>query len=69
MIGVYKALKKAKIDARLILQVHDELIIECNKNCIDEASRILREQMEGAVKTSVPLTAEVSVGDNWLDAK
>ncbi len=69
MIGVYNALKEAKIDARLILQVHDELIIECNKNCIDEASRILREQMECAVKTAVPLTAEVSVGDNWFDAK
>ena len=69
MIGVHKALKDAGIDAKLILQVHDELIIECNKNCIEQASKILREQMEGAVKTVVPLTAEVSVGENWLDAK
>ncbi len=69
MIGVYNALRESGIDARLILQVHDELIIECNKNCVEEASRILRDQMEGAVKTAVPLTAEVTVGDNWLDAK
>ncbi len=69
MIGVYNSLRESGIDARLILQVHDELIIECNKNCIEEAAKILREQMEGAVKTTVPLTAEVSVGENWLDAK
>ena len=69
MIEVYRALKDSDIDARLILQVHDELIIECHKSCVDEASRILREKMEGAVKTVVPLTAEVSVGESWLDAK
>ncbi|MBR4071460.1 MAG: DNA polymerase I [Clostridia bacterium] len=69
MIDVYKALEESGIDAKLILQVHDELIIECNKNCVDKASEILRECMEHAVKTTVPLTADVSVGANWLDAK
>ncbi len=69
MIEVYGALKESGIDARLILQVHDELIIECHRDCVEEASRILREKMESAVKTTVPLTAEVSVGESWLDAK
>ncbi len=69
MIDVYKALEKSGIDAKLILQVHDELIIECHKDYVNKASEILRECMENAVKTTVPLTAEVSVGANWLDAK
>jgi len=69
MIDVHKALNEAKIDARLILQVHDELIIECRKDCVEKASEILRNCMENAVETVIPLTADVSVGANWLDAK
>ncbi len=69
MINVHNALERAGIDAKLILQVHDELIIECNKNCIDEAAAILKREMETAYETSVELTAEVGVGSTWLDAK
>ncbi len=57
MINVYNALRTAGIDAKLILQVHDELIIECHKDCVAKASEILRECMENAVETTVPLTA------------
>ncbi|MBE6663901.1 MAG: DNA polymerase I [Ruminococcaceae bacterium] len=69
MINVAKALKDAKIDARLILQVHDELIIEAHKNVKDEALKILKTEMEGAIKLSVPLTADTAVGKTWFDAK
>jgi DNA polymerase-1 len=69
MINVDKALKEAKIDAKLILQVHDELIIEAHKDCADTALNILRKEMEGATKMSVPLTAEIAVGRTWYDAK
>ncbi|MBQ8344318.1 MAG: DNA polymerase I [Clostridia bacterium] len=69
MINVSRALKEAKIDARLILQVHDELIIEANKNCVNEAKEILKREMENAVKLLVPLGAQISVGENWFDAK
>lgn len=69
MINVDKALKNADIDARLILQVHDELIIEAHKDCADKALEILKNEMENAVKLSVPLTADVSVGKTWYDAK
>jgi DNA polymerase-1 len=69
MINVSRALKEAKIDAKLILQVHDELIIEANKSCVDKAKEILKREMENAVKLLVPLTAQISVGDNWFDAK
>ena len=69
MINVSRALKESGIDAKLILQVHDELIIEANKNCVDKAKEILKQEMENAVKLIVPLTAQISVGDNWFDAK
>lgn len=69
MIGVSRAIKEAGIDARLILQVHDELIVEARPECVKEASAILRREMEHAVQTTVPLSADISVGENWLDAK
>ena len=69
MINVDKALKAAGIDARLILQVHDELIIEAHKDCAQIALGILKQEMEGAFKLSVPLTADIAIGTNWLEAK
>lgn len=69
MINVNKALKDAKIDAKLILQVHDELIIESHKSCAELALSILKTEMEKAITLSVPLTADTSMGKSWLDAK
>ena len=69
MINTHNALRNAGIDARLILQVHDELIIEAHKSCAEYALEILRKEMENAITLSVPLTADISIGDNWLDAK
>jgi len=69
MINVHKALNEAKIDARLILQVHDELIIEAHKDCVEKAKEILKKEMENAVSLLVPLTADVGVGSNWFLAK
>lgn len=69
MINVYQALKKAKIDAKLILQVHDELIVEAHKDCYEQALEILKKEMEEAHKLLVPLTADVAVGKSWYDAK
>ncbi len=63
MINVAEKLKG--LDARLVLQVHDELLIEASRECADEAERILREEMENAVKLSVPLDVDISVGENW----
>lgn len=69
MINISRRLAVEGIDARLILQVHDELLIEANKNCIDRASLILREEMENAIKLPVPLSVELTVGNTWYDNK
>ena len=69
MINVDKALTEAKSDAALILQVHDELIIESHISCADKAKEILKREMESAVSLAVALTADVGVGENWYDAK
>ena len=68
MVNVFAELKKRNIDAHLIMQVHDELIIEANKNCVDEAKNILKDCMENAVKLNVPLTVEVNSGESWYEA-
>ena len=69
MINVSRALKEENLDARLIMQVHDELIVEAHESCADRAAEILVREMENAVKVSVPLTADCGVGRNWLEAK
>jgi len=69
MINTRRALKKANIDAKLILQVHDELVVEASRDCADKAAEILRSEMENAVKLSVPLSVELTVGDTWYENK
>ena len=69
MINVYKALKENKLDAKIILQVHDELIIECNKNDKEQATNILKQCMEDAIKLDIPIKAETSEAQTWYDAK
>jgi DNA polymerase-1 len=69
MVRVYERLKKEGLAARLILQVHDELIVECPLPEADRAAALLREEMEAAVSLSVPMEAEVGRGRNWLEAK
>lgn len=53
------------LDARLILQVHDELLIEAHRDCVDEAEAILKYEMENAVKLNVPLSVDIGHGENW----
>ena len=69
MIDVSRALRESGLDARLILQVHDELIVECAERDAERASAILKKSMENAAETAVRLCAEVSTGRNWLEAK
>ncbi|MGI6403752.1 MAG: DNA polymerase I [Oscillospiraceae bacterium] len=69
MVRVFHRLKQEGLEARLLLQVHDELIVECPQHEVATASKILREEMEGAAQLSVPLRADVGTGPNWLEAK
>ena len=69
MNKVNKALEEKLPTAKLVMQVHDELIVECNKEDADLCSKILKEEMENAVKLNVPLIADCGVGDTWLKAK
>ncbi len=69
MIRVHRRLREEGLDARLILQVHDELLIESNRTCAYRAQEILRTEMESAARLSVPLTVEIHAGDTWFAAK
>ena len=69
MINVHKALKAEGLDARLILQIHDELIVEAHKDCAQRAAQILKNEMENVVSLTVPLTVELNVANSWFDCK
>ena len=69
MIRAHRMLAESGIDARLILQVHDELLIVAHRDCADRAEGILRDAMENAVCYSVPLTVDIHTGNTWFEAK
>lgn len=69
MIKVYHALQAGGYRSRLVLQVHDELLIETHKEELEQVKQILKENMEQAVALTVPLDVEIHQGENWLDAK
>lgn len=68
MINVYNRLKEERLKAKLVLQVHDELVIDCPIEEKEKVSAILKTEMENAVSLRVPLVADVGVGKNWFDA-
>ena len=69
MNRIYNRLKENNLKSKLIMQVHDELLIECPICEVDMASKILKEEMENVIKLSVPLTVDLNVGKNWYEAK
>ena len=69
MIRVFEALRAQKLRARLILQVHDELIVEAPEDEAERVRALLQECMEGVMRLSVPLRTDISVGRNWRECK
>ena len=69
MLNVYNSLKKNGLKTKLILQVHDELVLDVPEEEVEQASKILKTEMENAVQLKVPLTVDVHTGKNWYEAK
>lgn len=69
MIGVNRELKEKGLRSKMILQVHDELLIEAHKDEVEEVKEILKRQMEQAADLDVPLIVDMHTGENWYEAK
>jgi DNA polymerase-1 len=67
MIRLQKALNEQALEARLLLQVHDELILECPRSRAEEVAQLVKSEMEGAYVLKVPLRVEVEIGERWGD--
>ena len=68
MVGVAKAFKEHKLRSQLILQVHDEIVVDLVKSEREVVENIVRSQMEGAANLAIPLVVDVGIGKNWLEA-
>ncbi len=68
MIHINRRLKDLKLSIKMVMQVHDELVFECPEGELEQASRIVREGMEGAMECSVPLRVSIARGRNWNEA-
>lgn len=69
MINIYNELKNKNLKSKLVLQIHDELIIETYEDEIEMVKKILKEGMENAVKLNVPLNVVVEQGKSWFETK
>ena len=69
MVNVHQRLKREQLSAKIILQGHDALIVECPEDEADNVCAILRDEMERAADLSVPLTVDAHIGKNWMEAK
>jgi DNA polymerase-1 len=68
MLRIFDRLEAEKLKAKMLLQVHDELVFECPKNELDMLQSLVKTEMENAHKLHVPLTVDIGVGQNWLEA-
>jgi DNA polymerase-1 len=69
MVKIIEKFKTKKLKAKLIMQVHDELVVECPDSETEEVKKMLHEIMEHIVDWDIPMSVEVGVGKNWLEAK
>jgi DNA polymerase-1 len=69
MIAVHRTLRQQALSSRLLLTVHDELVLEVPEGEVDSVSEIVRSEMEGVASLAVPLAVDLGVGESWYDAK
>ena len=69
MLHVEEEFKRAGLKAQLLMQVHDELLVEAPATESDQVVAILKREMESAVELDVPLVVDIGIADNWMDAK
>jgi len=69
MLHADEAFRREKLSAQMLMQVHDELLVECRADEAEHVAQTLKREMENAVELDVPLIAETGIGDNWMDAK
>ena len=69
MLRVKKALKEQGLQTKILLQIHDELLLEAPKDEAEQVAKILKEEMMAAASLSVPLSVEVKIGENWYETK
>ena len=69
MLHVDEAIKREGFNAHILMQVHDELLIEAPEKEAERVVELIRREMESAVELNVPLKVEIGIGDNWMDAK
>jgi DNA polymerase-1 len=69
MISINNKFKAENIPAKMILQVHDELVVEVQKSEAEKVKKIMIEEMESGQPISVPIVVEAGIGDNWAECK
>jgi DNA polymerase-1 len=69
MLHTDETFRREGFNAKLLMQVHDELLVECAADDAEHVAKTLKREMENAVELDVPLIAETGIGDNWMDAK
>ena len=69
MVELYNELKKEKLKSKILLQVHDELILNVKNNEVDKVKKIVKDIMENTYKLNVPLKVEIETGKDWYEAK
>jgi DNA polymerase-1 len=69
MVNVYRKLEENHLKSKLILQVHDELILNVYREELESVKHIVKEEMENVLDLKVPLEVDINIGDNWYEAK